>query len=67
MLAEGRTSAEVERIAALVFGDAGSILERSNNYQQALVVLKKIPGPWDKDGTAEKVRAAARLVVGGAK
>lgn len=65
MLHEGRTNAEVYKIAEIVFGEAGSILQKSNGYVQALVCLKKIPGPWDKDGTSEKVRAAAREVVGG--
>ncbi len=63
MLAPGRTNAEVYRIAALVFGEPTTILEKSNRYIQALVCLKRIPGPWDKDGTTEKVRAAAREVV----
>ena len=65
MLAEGRTLAEVLEVSRRVFGPTETILTKSNNFVQTLVVLKNIPGPWLSEPRAEEIRRVAREVVRG--
>ena len=65
MLAPGRTLSELLRIAALVYGEPASTLEKANGCVQTLAILKRCPGPWLAEPIAERVRAAAVRVVRG--
>jgi len=62
--APGPTLAQIVEIAERSFGALTSPLLKSNAVVQTVVVISDIPGPWDQDGTAERVRAAEREVMG---